>query len=256
MRYLVILSCVFSVLMLSGCKTGKTLTGAKAERTVKNVIQEANLRDLKFETLSIQGKADIKIPAQGFDMSVNYRASVLKDSVIVVRFTKFGLEAIRIQVRKDSITVVNKTNSTYQVAGYGLAEQFTGIRPDFGMIQDVLLGNLYVAPDTALPRRLPSKDWELTGDKKGTSFEYLIDSESLKPLSIRTKNVVRNQASEVTYSEFKPTGNTVVPQVVGIKLTAPWEFSTTMSHTKLEVNPSNPTFSFEIPAGYQRTPVK
>ncbi len=241
---------------LSGCKTTKSVAGGKSDRVVKSALEAAKAENLVFESLMISGKAEIDVPAQNLNMVVSYRAQILRDSLMLVRFTKFGFEALRMLVTQDSIYVLNKTNNTYQVSGYGLAAKFTGLDANFSLIQDLLLGNLHLIPEQFNTLHLPNKDWEFKGEKAGTNFTYVLSGEDFKPVSIITDNTTRQQHSSISYEDFKEVSNTQMPQKSRLEVTAPQLFTLGLEHTKVELNPQNLTFSFEIPDGYQRTKVE
>lgn len=252
-RYLMLALC--SLLVFPACKSGKGLIGKKdPQRAMKETLAKVEAERVQYETISISGRANVNAPTQNLKIGISYRINMHADSLIWMRVTKFGLEGIRALVTKDSIFVVDRTNNQVHISDFSLAEEYTGLKADLKILQDLMLGNLHLIPNVNSMRAAKKEGNTETfaGMKAGTAFNYQIDQTIRKLLMLEAVNTAQKLHSKTTYSNFEPYGNTQMPQQTTIKVISPDEMILDFRHRKVEINPDQISFKFRIPGGYER----
>lgn len=248
--------CLVSILILlssSGCALFRKGSKAdRAERAWRATLAKTETNRLDFETLNLSGKARIEGETGDLgNLSISYRIDLRRDSVMTIRLSKF-IEVARIQLDQDSIRVINRLEQSYSVCGYELAEEFTGLKANFDVMQSLFLGNFRPIPRDLRAEKLDSSPQAFTGTESGTFFRYFINPLILRVVGIETNNEARQQASLITYAGFEAIENTQMPQAITIQVTSPDELEVSLAHRKVRVNePLN--LSFEIPGNFQRS---
>ena len=254
MRTLVI-AMLGSILLWSiSCKTAKE-AGPSAVRIPKKLdktLSLVNANSPQYESLTISGKATAEIPGEGFDVRVNYRMNILKDSLIWIRVSKLGIEAARVMITRDSVFVLDNLQEQYVRSGYDPAKKFTGLAVDFSMLEDLIVGNLHIIPRRFKEiRNGANAGWvELNGEENGTEFTYSIDKNWLKLAKIYAYNPWESQQTEILYSAFQKHGKGLMPQEGKIRVTLPKELKLDFSHSRVRVNPEKMSLKFNIPSNY------
>jgi hypothetical protein len=96
----------------------------------------------KFEWLGMKLDAEVNTPdgRQTFNANIRMR----KDSVIWVSVNPaLGIEVLRVMIKPDSVMVISKIpdNKFWYAGDYSVINQMLKLDADFGMIQDLLVGN-------------------------------------------------------------------------------------------------------------------
>ncbi|MDX2285882.1 MAG: DUF4292 domain-containing protein [Bacteroidia bacterium] len=241
-----------ALMALSACKGTKTAAGDPTGGPGRQVLVRAARETVAFRTVSMSGKMNVQAPAAGFEnLSASYRLELAKDSLMLIRVTKI-IEVMRILVTRDSIYVLDKINRTVMASGYAAARDFTGLDADFGVLQDLMLGNFHQVPEELELEKRGANPLVFRGSAAGTQFSYQLDPKTAKTLRVETSNPERNQATALFYGDFEPYGGTLVPMSGGVQVTLPDTFSFDFQHRKFELNPAGLTFNFEIPEDYTR----
>ena len=241
------------LLLLSGCGLFRGAAGGPAaEREAQALLRKTEAASLDFGQLSLSGRARLEMPGSDMEnLSVTYRVHIAKDSLMLIRVIKFA-EALRILVRPDSIFVLNKLDQTLTVVAFDAAETYTGLPADFGLLQDLLLGNFHPLPATLQPESRSGNPRRFLGESAGTRFIYSIDPQLHKLTGIEAHNEARNQQTAITYGDFTAEGGTQVPQTGKVAVLQPAPFSVEFEHKKIQIDPGDLSFSFSVPEGYQR----
>lgn len=240
------------LITFSGCKSLKTLTsGASGWKAVeKRAIEER----LDFTTVNLSGKAKVNFPEGGFNnLSASYRISIIKDSVIMIRVIKL-IEAARILITHDSIYVQNRIGNQLIVCDFGLAEEAIGLPADFGLIQDLLLGQYHPIPANMVPVQKRGNPKTFQGDAAGMNFTYSLDSDLAKPVNIHAVDPVAERSVSFSYADFQKSDYGIYPNDANIEVTGTDELSVTFSHRKVSFSEDRSLASFDVPSGYTKIP--
>ena len=131
--FLIILySCGSSRLMTKG----GNLTGV-SERSFKKDFED-NYLTPEF----LVGKAKVKYKDEDQGLSFTMQLRMIKDEAIWISGTFLGFEVARVLITPDSLKAINKYEKTYTLRSMNdLKEEFDVDQLDFGLIQDLFLGN-------------------------------------------------------------------------------------------------------------------
>jgi len=244
-----------SSVLLSSCRLfNKEARTEKKEAVWRGTLAGTMAQRVEFETMELSGKARYEAPGgEGISgLSVSYRITIAKDSLMLIRVSKF-IEAAKILIDQDSIRILDKLGNNYMVCDYSLAESYTGLKADFRTLQDMVLGHFLPIPKDLTPEELNAFPQVFQGEAQGTSFRYFIDPLMLKLLRFEADNPERNQRAAVEYTQFEEQGNTQMPMTIGIATFAPDTAMIRLEHRKVNINPSSPKFNFNVPSSYTRT---
>lgn len=241
------------ILWVGSCKTVKE-TGMtsglpkKLDKTFK-LVQE---KDPTFKTLTISGKARLDIPKEGVNVRLSYRMNILKDSLIWIRVSKLGIEAVRVMITPDSIFAIDNLMERYVRSGFEPAPKYTGLEVDFETLQDILIGNLHLIPPRVEPRTTEiDSDWlTLSGNENGTDFTYTLSKKWLKLVKIQATNPSLLQETEITYGSFEPYGKGLMPEEGSIRVSQPEKVELDFTHSRIRIDPEKISVKFQIPEGY------
>lgn len=240
------------LISFSGCKSLKTLTsGASGWKAVEKRALEEHL---DFTTVNLSGKARVNYPEGGFNnLGASYRISIIKDSVIMIRVIKL-IEAARILITQDSIYVQNRISNQLIVCDFSLAEEAIGLPADFGLIQDLLLGQYHPIPPKMIPVQKRGNPKTFQGDAAGMNFTYSLDSDLAKPIQILAIDPTAERSVSLAYSDFQKSEYGVYPNDGDIEVTGTEELSVTFTHRKVSFSEDRSLASFDVPSGYTRIP--
>ena len=241
------------LLLVGSCKTTKEVGMSsglpkKLDKTLK-LVQENNP---DFNTLTISGKAKLDIPKEGVDIRLSYRMNILKDSLIWIRVSKLGIEAVRVMITPDSIFAIDNLMERFIRSGFEPAQKYTGLEVNFEILQDLLIGNLNM-----IPKRVESSKAEidsewltLTGNEKGTGFSYTLSKKWLKLVKIQALNPALLQETEITYGGFETYGKGLLPEEGSIRVSKPEKVELDFTHSRVRVDPDKISVKFQVPKGY------
>lgn len=251
------LKCCLALIILSGLSACKLFKKAGPDTRTPawvRVLDNAKERRLDFETLSIQGKGRIAMPEGSLmgNQSASYRIHMLQDSLIWIKVSKLGFEGARVLIRPDSIFVLNRINKEVYAEDYSIAEKYTGLKADFGVLQDLLVGHFHPIPRTLEPADPNGNPLIFSGESAGIAFDYEIEPDVFKLIGLMAAHTSQDQRSTITYDEFDAVSTYDFPMNIEIAVEAPTEMGFSLSHRKVQHNPANLSFSFSVPANYDR----
>lgn len=240
------------LISFSGCKSLRDLTSGNSGW--KAIEKRALEEQMDFSAVTLSGKAKLNYPEGGFNnLGASYRISIIQDSVIMIRVIKL-IEAARILITQDSIYVQNRINNQLIVCDFGLAEDAIGLPADFGLIQDLLLGQYHPIPTTMeiVDKRGNPKVFQ--GEAAGMQFLYSLDSDLAKPIQILATDSVVDRNVSLAYSDFEKSDYGTYPNQGTINVSGTEELSVTFTHRKVSFSEDRSLASFNVPSGYTKVP--
>lgn len=220
----------------------------------------ANVAEIDFKYLTAKSKLSFKSKDQDIN-NASVTTRVQKDSLIWMSVSVLGLEAARIQITRDSVTILDKIHREYSRYDFQTLSQRFNFAMNYDLLQALIVGNL------PLPRRPAQKiknerDYLLLRQSEG---KVLVDNyigegdRKLKKLMLTeqpTKNTLR-----LDYEDFTALNNFVFPYTSLVTLNyqsnSDGQFYETLlkiKHSKVELVDNAPSFPFLIPAKYDRRP--
>lgn len=240
---------------IQSCKTTGGLTDkARPGKSWRVALAECKGNPVEFTTLNMSGKARAEMSSMDFNMNISYRVQIHADSLIMIRFSKIGIEAIRVYMDRDSIYILDKFQRTYQVASYDKAYELTGLEADFDLIQDLLIGNLNQIPEKLDLEDKRADPFVFKGMKELTDFSYSIRRDDFKLSRLEARNPILDQHSLLQYNQFKEVDGQLFCTEGIFKVISPKNILFDFRHNKVDINPSRISIKIAIPNGYERLP--
>lgn len=234
----------------AGCKSSRNFS--RAEASARSTLNATLNNNLKYESVAMNGKVEMAASARSMSLSVNYRIYIRHDSLMGVRISKLGIEAARVLITRDSLYLLNRLEKTYSVAGVNASQRFTGFDANFAVLEDLLTGNLNLIPkDIQLPKE-KQEEVIITGTEGEMSLRYVLDDRMNKLIRIEASNAARNQLSLIRYQSFESQEGMNYPMEGIIQIVSPEAATFSYKHSKVQFNPKENIFKFEIPSDYVR----
>lgn len=247
-------------LMLSaketGCSkkadTGETHPATEVRSTafLKKKLRNHEHTNLNFLT------AQAKIFVEGNGQSIGASANVIwiRDSVIWLNVKKFGLEAVRAMVTRDSVFVLNRLEKTYSARALESLQRQYSLPAGFDLVQSILLSSPWFFPDITLVSNIKDGLHNLSGSNGRYSTEYKIEEGPfwlrqeifLQPRDGRTVSVLFENYKKTDLAgwfSYLRTMEASSPETGEMRL------SIELNDVEFNVPKS---FRFEIPSHYKR----
>ena len=242
--------------LFTSCKGLKKAQGDRAVDEATAILKKAEKEVLKYETLSISGRARVEMPEMDISgMSATYRISMMKDDRILIRISKI-IEVFRILATRDSVYVMDKLNHNMIVCDYQLVEKMIGIEASYDLLHDLLTGNFHPVPGKLVLASNEDQAKMFTGSKANISFTYFINPEIHKVTKILAKQAASGAQTELNYDQFESYGETMMPMSGSASVQTSGGFNLDFTHRRVNINPENLSFDFNVPDNYARMDCK
>ncbi|MEQ8907656.1 MAG: DUF4292 domain-containing protein [Vicingaceae bacterium] len=161
------ISVALSLLFLLACgskekASRKPLEGNNADYLLKQM--KAN--EFDFDTFS--AKAEFSMQQDGKKNSFKANIRIKKDSLIWISITPLlGIELGRVMITQDTVKVINRIAKEYFVGDFRYIENRFNIKPEYDLMQALLLGNsIQFVPDEKLKFGIDKEFYYLGNLKK------------------------------------------------------------------------------------------
>ncbi|GAB3991003.1 hypothetical protein GCM10028807_19730 [Spirosoma daeguense] len=225
-----------------------------------NELARANVAEVDFRYLTTKSKLSFKSPKQEID-NANVTIRVRKDSLIWISVSKLGIEAVRAQITRDSIMIIDKIHREYAASDFSTLSRQFNFQMSFELLQALLVGNLPLPNAPAQKSKGENGNLLLRQSEGKLVVENYIGEQDrkLKKLTLSepsTKNTLRME-----YEDFTSLATYLFPY--GSQATLDYQSKTDgqlnqtllrIKHSKVELADQTPGFPFTIPASYQRRP--
>ena len=247
----------------NGCKSKAAADGPPRPATETRSVEflQKKLLNRQNETKNIRSiTARAKVFSEGDGMSISVNANIIwiRDSIIWMNAKKFGLEAMRILVTRDSVIVLNRLEKTATSDGLEtLRRRYSLPEGDvFQLLQNTLLG-LPAIPfkPTDTKSDIQNGLHRLLYDMGQYSGEYFVEEGSFL---LKGERFVKKLDNTTIRLDFE--GHQKIPQMDGLfslqrKIDAyspqQGRQGATIELEDVQAN-TNPSYKFEIPDHYTR----
>jgi hypothetical protein len=258
MRYLtfLVLISVLSSAKETGCHRVKhDLPGQSATetRTVNYLLKKLRNRDLS-NVHSLNAQAKIFVDGDGQSISGNANIIWVRDSVMWVNVKKFGLEAVRALITRDSVFVLNRLNKTWSARGLESLERQYSLPDGFGLLQQFILASAWIDPGMEIESDIKDNLHRLRGSNGSLAADYRVEEGSflLQSQTFMQAKDARNVS--ISFDKYKKTPLAgQFPYLRNIEA-----FSPETGNMRLEIELSDieinvpKHFKFEIPGSYDK----
>ena len=189
--------------VLLGNKPASSIDSLKAGR---DLVINLNTNRIEYKTFSAKIKVEYE-DAKGKQPDVNAFVRMHKDSVIWISInaTFLSIEAFRILITKDKITILNKLQKQVEEHPFSFIESIAKIPLDFKTLQDIIVGNPIYLGDKVIGYKLTENRILLS--TVGKYFKNLLTLSANTNLVERSKlddlDISLNRTGDLTYGAYQ-----------------------------------------------------
>ncbi|RZK40457.1 MAG: DUF4292 domain-containing protein [Pedobacter sp.] len=241
-----------------GCKARKIIVAPPATSNPVEVIADKkseNLallksKDVSFNTLSLRGKASLKVGAEEHNVTMLIRMQ--KDQKIWVSITAIaGIEVARAVITPDSLLLRNNLQKTFINKPFSYIYNFTNKQINFTLLQSILSGNTigdFMVEKSDLKQE--NGAWVLSGANNGLAYNTIFNT-LLKVAETSLNDAKSAQALKVVYGSYTPVNSALFPSSLKINsMSGTKTIYIDLNFTKIDVNvPVD--FPFSVPKSYE-----
>ncbi|MEM1216729.1 MAG: DUF4292 domain-containing protein [Bacteroidota bacterium] len=238
-----------------GCKTPKVVTDDKpatAESTAEAYLKDFAMNQVQADWMTATARVNLASDALTIGGTANIRMQ--KDERIWMTVKKFGFEAGRAMVTKDSIYILDRLNSAYSVEPLSYVEERFRLPADLTMLQQLLLGNP-VFLTTANAKAMTTDGrlrWQASNEDSTNEFAFELPNYQLQTMAIEQER--EGRSLNIQLDDYRPAGtNRDFSYLRTINVTSQQTGPATIEFqfSKVEVNQPT-TFPFQVPDRYSR----
>ncbi|MDR1706723.1 MAG: DUF4292 domain-containing protein [Prevotella sp.] len=139
-----VLFVMFSLLLVSGCKSKKTLAtgGELAKKTHKEVVADVLKTELNFKTITSKGNIELKSGSSSKKVSATFK--IIKDSVLQVSLRGFGIEVMRMDLTPERIVIIDRWKKQYFSESFKDSEFLKQLDFNFYNLQALFTNKLFI----------------------------------------------------------------------------------------------------------------
>jgi hypothetical protein len=266
--------CMALLMSMSSCHTTKKIQTAISKKDtasvvlivnqssvdsilqVKSTMQNLESKHIDFKTFSAKIKVEYE-DSKGKQPNVTAYVHILKDSVIWISMyaTVFNIEAFRVLITKDSVTLLDKINKQVQFRSLDYLQEVTGIPFDFKTLEDLLVGNPVFMDSSNIVYYKQSGNKVLLATV-GKYFKHLLtlsnDSTStLYHSKLDDVDLTRNRTADLTYDDYENTVGVNFSTYREITVSEKNKLDIGLNFKQYEFN-KELSVSFTIPKNYER----
>ena len=224
--------------------TVKTIPSPDSLKAGKDLIATLNSNRIDFKTFSAKIKVEYE-DSKGKQPDVVANIRMKKDSVIWVSInaTFLSIEAFRILITKDHVTVLNKLQKQVEEHPFSFIEDIAKIPLDFKTLQDLIIGNPVFLGDKVVAYKLTENHILLS--TVGKYFKNLLTLSANSNLIERSKlddlDVTLSRTADLTYGSYE--------NKAGVNFSTDREI-TVAEKTKVDIKLNYKQFDFNTELSY------
>jgi len=205
-----------------------------------------------LQTMSAQAK----IYAEGEGQAMGATANIvwIRDSIIWMNVKKFGLEALRALVTKDSVFVLNRLEKTYTARSLESLQRQYSLPAGFDLLQSLLLASPWYFKDITLESDIKDGQHRLSGANGQFAADYRLEEAAywlkqemfIQPRATRTLSASFDNYKKTALAGWFPYLRTLEASSMDTG-----DLSLSLEFNDIEFNVSK-SIRFEIPKYYER----
>jgi hypothetical protein len=221
-------------------------------KNVRATLSNINAKKINFNTFSSKLKIDYNDDKNN-RLDFNAFIRMKKDSAIWVSIiAALNIEAFRVLITPDSVTIMNKLERTIQKKPLSYLQELTKVPFDFTTLQDLIIGNpVYL--DKNIISYTDQGD-RISMSTIGDAFKHFI-TVSKNDLSVLFSKLddldaTRSRTANLSYSEYAAVGNWMFAGMRKISLSEKTKIDVQLEFKQVEFDKPM-TFPFAIPKNYR-----
>lgn len=225
-----VLFVISSLLLISGCKSKKTLAtgGELAKKTNKEVVADALKTEINFRTLTSRGSIELQSGNSSNKVPAVFK--IIKDSVLQVslRIPIIGGEALRMDMTPEKIVVIDRMNKRYFTENFEDSEFLKQLDFNFYNLQALFTNKLFIPGK----KEIEYNDYSNFGvtvandlymlqtkGKASLSYNFAVDATD-HIVSTLIYNEKQNLSLQWSYTDFIKDNDLTYPTIMQAKIDA------------------------------------
>lgn len=251
-----VLICTLVSAKETGChrlKSDRSGQPATKVRTVNYLLKKLRPGDPE-NIKNLNARAKVHVNGDGQSMSVSANIIWIRDSVLWMNVKKFGIEAARALITRDSVFILNRFNRTWSSRGLESLESTYSLPDGFAFMQQFIVAAAWLDPNMEMQSDIKDKLHRLSGSNNNFAADYRLEEGSflLRSQTFMQPRDARNVSlSFENYRKTQSAGQ--FPYLRTIEA-----FSPETGNLRLEIELSDvqinipKNFRFEIPGSYDK----
>lgn len=248
-----ILLIVSAVLMFASCGPGRKLGKSELKaNSSEALLKLMAARKMDVEWMEAKAKLDLSDGSQ--NIKVNAVIRLKKDEWVWITIKKFGFEAGRALIRKDSAFIINRLNNEYYAEPLSYLEKTYGVPADLAALQNILLGNPVFLQTSGFLLDESPEQYSLSGQGGGMKSRFNINKTDLTLAQMELEDPEKLQSVRYSLSNYgELAGNRKFSYLRLLELSSPssGKMSAGIEFSDVEINVPKDN-KFEIPEKYTR----
>lgn len=241
----------------SGChkRTTGAATGEIPEPRSASFLKKKLDAVDRSEIEAMNAQARIFFDGNGQSIAATANVIWIRDSILWLNVKKFGLEAARALITKDSVYLLNRLEKSYSVKGLESLQREYSLPAGFELIQSLLLATPWFFQDISLEADIKDGAHRLSGANGRYAVDYRLDNKQFrlrKEIFVAPRNA---QTVAVSFDDYKKDAKAGwFPYLRTLEAFSPetGELRISIELNDVQINVPK-SFRFEIPKHYERT---
>jgi hypothetical protein len=229
---------------------GQPATEVRAVNFLLKKLQNRDVSKVKY----LNAQAKIFVDGGGQSMTANANIVWIRDSVMWLNVKKFGLEAARALVTRDSVFMLNRLNKTWSARGLESLEREYSLPDGFALLQQFILASAWIDPKMELRADIKDEFHRLSGSNGPIVADYRVEEGSYLLRSQSFIQPAEKRNVSLSFDNYKKTPVAgQFPYLRHMEAFSPdaGNMRLDIELTDVEINiPKN--FKFEIPSSYDK----
>jgi hypothetical protein len=199
------------LLLLLGAVLGASSCGAARKASRDVTLSEKSSAGLlkalaarKWDAEWFDAKAKLDVDDGRQSVKANAVIRMKKGEFVWVSIKKFGFEAARALIRKDSVFVINRLNNEYYAEPISFLTKEYNIPADLSTLQNLILGNPVFLSTAGFHFEDKVTHYELSGKGGGMDSRYLVNSADLTLQHIGFEDKQERRTIKCGFGEYAP----------------------------------------------------
>lgn len=232
-----------------------TLPSKDSLKAAKSVLDNLSRNHINFKTFSAKIHVEYE-DTKGKQPDVNAFVRMYKDSVIwmSINATFLNIEAFRILITKDSVTILNKIDKEVSYKSMSFIQDIAKIPLDFKTLQDLIVGNpIYVGKDVVAYRQTENHILVATA---GEFFKNLLtlttnNNNLIERSKLDDIDVAQNRTADLTYDQYENKNGVFFSTYREITVAEKTKVDIRLGFKQYDFN-KDLSFPFSVPKNYKR----
>lgn len=240
------------LLLFGSCRTIKSTENTTKMISTKKLLKAYEKAEFSKNTIQAKIKVHYKDPKISQNAVVKLRLK--KDEIIWMSGSFLGIPLAKIKITPTSVQYYEKVTKTYFDGDFSLISNALGTELNFNQIQNMLVGQSFLALDNKHRVQIAEKSYLFTPKNQAALFDvlYWINPTNFKIDKQVLKDANENQSLSIIYSDYQFLSHDYFPKNIQIDAVQSKKVTQiNMEYKSVEFD-RELRFPFEIPSNYRK----